>query len=219
MRVGYSIIADKRRGEWVGQLAASLPDPFISWERGGGVWDTAYRAWDNWVGVDVDWVVVLEDDAILCPGFVELVPQALRMLGHHQPPIPHSPISFYLGSTRPEPAGVTWAVRNHPEAPFYTHYRINHGVAIGMPAYLIGEVLEEADKRNITEYPFKLSKWFEMNRIRCWYTNPSLVDHRDMGSLVWGDRGRVGKPRRAHRVLKEGEKINWTGNVVKLPRE
>lgn len=225
MRIGYSIIADKRREEWVEGLVdffttkGSTP-PFVSWDRNRDVWDTARTAWGRWVGTSVDWVVVLEDDALPHSEAATLIPQALRMLTHHQAPTPHSPVSFYLGSTLPDNAAVKWAVANNPDASFFTHYRINHGVAVAIPRHLVEEVVEEGDRRNIAEYPFRLSKYFEKNRIRCWYTNPSIVEHRDAGSLVKEDRGdaRAPKPRKALRMLGEGETMKLYGKVVKVPR-
>src|SRR5690606_36825535 len=188
MKIGYSIIADKRREEWVEGLVDFFTQgtsiPFVSWDSNRDGWDTARTAWGRWVGTSVDWVVVFEDDALPHSEAATLIPQALRMLTHHQAPTPHSPVSVYLGSTLPDTAALKWAVANNPNASYFNHCRMNHRVAVAIPRYLVEEVVDKGDRRNIAEYPLRLSKCFEEDRIRCWYTNPNIVEHRDARSLV-----------------------------------
>jgi len=78
------------------------------------------------------------------------------------------------------------------------------GVGILLPTEHIPDVVDFGDhKTSVQNYDMKISRWYKTQNIDCWYTLPSLVDHRhgeENPSLI---PGRKGKERRAHTFLGE----------------
>lgn len=169
-----AIMAHPSRKEFLGDLQEQLPDAEICLDRDEGVWDTGARAWRAY-GRTALWHLVVQDDAILCPDFPTQATAALRSVE------PVRPVSFYIGGPRPhadivEPAldsakqtGTSWL---EMEGPWW-------GVAIALPVASIPEMLEWGDQVTETKrYDRRIAWYFAKQQIRCWYTCPSLVDHR-----------------------------------------
>jgi len=152
-------------------------------------------------GLDTDWLIVLEDDALPCDGFREQADAALTVA-------PAPIVSFYLGTNRPEyyqPLGAPHAVPLQPriraalthDTPWIVARSLFHAVAVAMPTTLARDMVDDLDlSRPIDK---AISLWAETHRHTVAYTNPSLVDHRDTPTLVRHHDGAPRtQPRRAH---------------------
>ena len=72
------------------------------------------------------------------------------------------------------------------------------------------------EAQRIQNYDRRTSTWYERRKLRCWYSWPSLVEHRGDESLV-----RVSKAiRHAHRFAgtDSGLSMDWSGPVVDMAR-
>ena len=169
-----AIMAHPSRMNFVEGLQEQLPDAEVHLDRERGIWDTASRAWRAF-GRAALWHLVIQDDAVLCPDFSAHATEALRSVE------PVRPVSFYLGGPRPhaeivEPAldrakqiGTPWL---EMEGPWW-------GVAYALPVATIPEMLTWCDSVTETQRDERRIAWyFARQQIRCWYTCPSLVDHR-----------------------------------------
>jgi len=91
------------------------------------------------------------------------------------------------------------------------------GVGIVLPTKHIKDVINWGDKhKNIPNYDRRISRWYAEKQIPCYYTVPSLIEHRTEGnpSLV---PGRTGQNRRAWRFLgpQSALEVDWSGPVVR----
>lgn len=205
--VSMALMAHPRRAALVDELRAQVPDAEVVWDKHHSLWDTGRRAL---LAHDpqADYHVVLQDDAVLCAEFTDGIRHALAAVpdGH--------PVSFYVGQVRPnEPfvrrqvnaalkGGAPWIVMKGPW----------WGVAIAVPTADVPELVEHGDISNLRSYDVRISDFYNRQGIDCWYTQPSLVDHRaDVDSLTTTRRGR---PRQA--FLFAGARtpvtIDWTLN-------
>lgn len=126
--------------------------------------------------------MVLQDDAILCTDFLARSEDALANV-----PGP-GVVSFYLGTGRVEKR-VAQVLPS--DEPFVQMERLFWGVAIAIPTAMVPWMLERGEdyRRQRLQYDDRIGDAFK----GCWYTNPSLVDHRDSPSLLGHDvnsRGR-----------------------------
>lgn len=172
--LSVAIMAHPSRMKFIGDLKKQLKDAKVHLDQGMGVWDTGARAWRSY-NHDAVWHLVIQDDAILCADFISKASAALSAADAVRP------VSFYLGDVRPHPEivepaldmvreiGLPWL---EMEGPWW-------GVAIALPTALIPKMLEWCDAVTETKrYDRRIAWYFAKQQIRCWYTCPSLVDHR-----------------------------------------
>jgi hypothetical protein len=151
---------------------------------------------------------VIQDDAIVCDDLVEGLTKALEV-------VPDNPVGLYLGNIRPAPGlmgamashaernGLSWVVG---EGPLW-------GVGVCLPASMVHPMLEGCASSHIENYDRRMAAWFKSEGIDCWYTLPSLVDHRAGPSLIYGAAAPV---RHARNFVKGSAlDVDWT----RLPTE
>lgn len=184
MNVSISIMAHPARRAWVTELRDQLGPVPVAWDQRNNEWDTGARAW-RLHDPDADWHLVLQDDAILCPNFADRLHTTLEQA-------PTGPVSLYIGTGRPRQTQVQRALRDADGS--ITLPWLLWGVAIALPVAHIPAMLH-ACRTGHHEYDRRISRWYEQQRTPTWYPCPSLVDHRDEGSLLGHDHG---TPRRAH---------------------
>lgn len=176
-KVSLAVMAHPKRAAFVEELLPALPGATVVWDQHDDRWETGRRsmlAHD----VDADWHLVVQDDAILCGEFVPGVTKALAAVGDH-------PVAFYMGRIRPHAETVVrlaqaaiaarraWIAARGPW----------WGVAIALRTHHIEPMLAWCDKATtIPNYDRRIAAYFEKQRIRCWYSVPSLVDHRIAGN-------------------------------------
>lgn len=192
MSVSFTIMAHKQRRKFVEQLKPQLDGAGAVWDRKNDRWDTGRRAllaYDK----SADWHVVVQDDAILCPNFLPGVEAALASV-----PL-EVPVSFYTGKTRPFHAYVKGAVEGCKQSgkTWFTMRGPLWGPAIALPTVYIDDLVADCDRwDNIPNYDLRIGEWFTERKIQCWYSVPSLVDHRvgeENPSLVKGRYGHDGR--------------------------
>lgn len=123
------------------------------------------------------WVIVLEDDAVPVENFRHVAARALRSA---MSPV----IGFYLG-TGNHPvvqANVSRAVESD-DAWISADYLLN-GVAYAVRSWYVWELIEAISDRDEEELPLRITRWLQANGLFAHYTNPSLVDHADIPSII-----------------------------------
>jgi len=217
VKLSVSVQAHPDRAELVKALTSSLDgEAPVAWDEEGPPngnadrgWRTARAAWQLH-DPDADWHLVLQDDAVPCADLLAGLSEALA----HVPA--DAVVSAYLGRgggngyrwtpivTGAEIAGASW-VRSS---------KLSWGVAIILPAKLIGEMIEYCDRRHGVTDDMRIAGWAEKRRAEVWYPWPSLVDHRPVPSLT--------KHRAKDRVAwrhHQGSalELKWGGAVVTDP--
>lgn len=212
MRVSFSVMAHPSRSAMVDDLVGQLPvSTTVVYDEIGDRWDTGRR---SMLALDplADWGVVIQDDAILCHDFTNQVRAALAS-------VPDGPVAFYLSRTgknqhlnrealtKARARGECWVRWSGPW----------WGVAVAMRPLDIAPMLEWCDGRpDIPNYDRRMARYFESIGRACWYSIPSLVDHRhgpENPSLIEG-RSSVGR----HALwFEERHSRRWTNRTALLP--
>lgn len=209
-------MAHPRRAHFVEQLQEQLPEAVVAWDAGdNNRWNTGRRALMSF-DPDATHHVVTQDDSVLCPDFMAGIAEITRH-------VTSNPISLYIGKTRPfgqqvrkvakaaQTKRIKWVVLDE----------LYWGVGVVIPVPLIKEMVGWHDIANIRipNYDSKMSYYFRQQGIRTYYTQPSLVNHRDAAdgnpSLV---PGRFAKGRTAHNFIGDTSplEIDWASKVLYL---
>jgi hypothetical protein len=167
-------------------------------------------AWEATGTAESEWSLVVEDDALPVPGFLEQAEQALAVA-------PTPIVSFYLGKTKPKAwqHRIAQAVAHADMADAHwidTHYLL-HAVAVAMRTELREDWLATAPT---LDFPIdqRLSEWARMRGHRIAYTLPSLVEHADWPTLV---QHRDRQPRTEARIAwRTGTRDSWNRITVTI---
>lgn len=220
MKLSASIMAHPDRAEYVGQLITDL-GPLgesvpVHWDSEGKasgnadrVWRQARSAWGMF-SEQADWHVLLQDDAVVCPDFLEGLALALDHV--REPAI----VSGYLGQGRLVPQ--RWAHladrADQQGACWIRSNTLMWGVCIAMRTADIPAMIDWCDRRAAIPDDMRVSGWAKRYGRSVWYPWPSLVDHRPIASLT---KHRA-HDRTARRHLTDSAmKIDWSGPVVTDP--
>src|SRR5690606_29789543 len=90
--------------------------------------------------------------------------------------------------------------------------RLYWGPAVAMPTSWVPRMLK-AVERSSRPYDQRLSDWTFSTDTPVYYSNPSLVDHRDAPSTI------TDKPQPARRAVRYGEPAAWNTDAVYLGRQ
>lgn len=186
--ISMSVMAHPSRAEFFPYLSRCLGDvPFSIDKDNRGVWENCKRAWRQY-NRDADYHCVIQDDAILCEGFVE---KATEFVKKHHVENEDRAFSFYFGNRSADldqakrAMQVGWTVKRVP----------TWGVAICLPVKLIPEMLEFCDTLYERQDDTRIGKFLKHRDIKVYFPMPSLVDHRiELKSLV-GDPGHYRRAR------------------------
>jgi len=195
VRLSVAIMAHRARERHIPYLQAKMGGGIqVVWDEKNNRWDTGRR---SMLAFEPDSThhLVVQDDALLCDDLIPAMKVALRY-------VPDNPVALYAGAVRPRAveverrmqlargSSVNWF---QMEGPWW-------GVAIAVPTKFIPEMVKYCDGLTaIDNYDMRLSRYFGARRIKCFYTVPSLVNHRigrEEPSLVPGRgnmSGRVAK--------------------------
>lgn len=204
MRVSFAVVGHHSRREAAEKLAASLGCPLAMDEGDAGSLPNHDAAWRLGHALGGDFVVVLEDDAVLVDGFAQHAAEALASM-----PRPGA-VSFYTGTARPFPARVEQAVQRaerlglawlESPAAFW-------GPALALPREQVRPMLRYVQRLDLP-YDQRFTRYLYASRATCFYTMPSLVDHADGPSLL----SRDDEPRRAHRF---GVPETWRTGAIRI---
>ena len=216
MTISAAIMAVPARKPQAEKLANTLKEyPFVNVSI---VYDeisagTHESEWDNGknsllAGVGrADWHLVIQDDAILSPGFYDNLQGAIQNVPQK------SLISLYTGTSRPLGKRVKCAVDKVVDETWLSYWLLMWGVGIVIPSSHIEPMLEFVDDRT-EPYDTRIGIFYQRNRLPVYYTMPSLVDHDDnLGTVIPG-HGTVPGARVAHRLA--NGPVSWTKQVISI---
>lgn len=211
--ISAAVMAHPRRTDMVVDLKRRLDRPVpVVWDEVNDRHDTGIRALEAF-DPTCSHHLVIQDDVLPAPDLLAGVEMALE----HVPA--DVPVSFYIGRVKPFGRAVEAAVRRCPsDVSWLIMDGVYWGPAVAVPTGEIPEIAEWWRTRRaerITNYDRRLSFWYQQHNRRCWYSWPSLVDHRGDDSLVSGHTAE----RRAHRFC-DGSAldVDWTGPAVSMSR-
>ena len=176
-------------------------------------WLTGRRAWEA-ADPTSDWTVVIQDDITVSQDFTAAAERALMEVGTE------GCVSFYAGTGRPDQQHVRRAIRlaERRQYSWWCIRSLNWGPAIALPTKIIPDMLDwcgqeerwqKPTRYRSGNYDYRIGVYVrDILKWRTWYTNPSLVEHKGLPSLVGHD---TGAERRAHNFhAGSGLDIDWT---------
>jgi hypothetical protein len=135
-----------------------------------GAWSTARRCWEAGLEMGRDFIVLLNDDALLPVGFVQAATDALEAANARSP---RDPVCFYTAHPKAEEAaknGLAW----------YTTPDGLVGVGCGMHRENVKEFLAWHDANFVGDHTDdgRINLWAMATGRRIFTTLPSLVGHQ-----------------------------------------
>lgn len=217
MRISASIMAHPDRTEFVEELADSLDREVpVFWDpdgppsgKGDRVWKVAREAWSMF-DPEADFHILIQDDALVCRDYLAGMEVALSHLPND------ALVSTYLGQGRNVPR--RWAAMAEKaeasNACWVRSFTLMWGVSLAVPTRFIPDMIAWCDRKSGMPDDMRVGRWFQRQQLDTWYTWPSLVDHRRVGSLT--------KHRHVERVAVRHHQgsaldIDWSGRTVLDP--
>lgn len=175
--LSVTIMAHPARAKLLPRLLEKLDYPTeIALDRKNDRWDTGRRALLSY-NPGCGHHLVIQDDAVIPSGFIEVVKKALIR-------IPSSDaVALYAGNAREFTRRVAGL---NKETSWLKMPSINWGVGIILPTDCIERAVEFGDTRPEPNYDLRLSRWLESEGRSAWYPVPSLIDHLDSPSMIPG---------------------------------
>jgi len=207
----FAVMAHPTRRVMAQELARALPDETtVAWDRVNNEWDTARRALLAY-DPNATWHVVVQDDAVLCRDFAAGVEDALGGVESRHDGL----VSFYTGQSRPYGKEVRRLVNKAGKqgAPWIAMEKGPYwGVCLAFPTEYIEGLIDFCDASLKVDYDNKLFDFFSERGVETWYSQPSLVNHRDSPespSLIPGHGSSSGRV--AHHWIGMGSplSIDW----------
>jgi hypothetical protein len=213
-RLSVKIMAHKKREKFIPHLVEQLglTEDDVIWDTKQDRWDTGRRAWEA-VDQTAEWGCVIQDDALVARDFIAGMQNGLSRL------TTNTVVSPYVGTRRPMAHRVEAAVRTAVanDASWIKMPSLNWGVAIIIPTRIINGMLPWCDRQKYPNYDRRIGRYcIDVERMPTICTWPSLVDHREVPSLVGHGGGRT-----AHKFLGESGSaldVNWDGPIVSMTR-
>ena len=208
-KVSFTIMAHPKRGKWAEELAVQIPAT-ITWDEKNDRHDTGLRAIKAH-GLNVTHHCVVQDDAMIVPNFKEIVEKLIQY------PDPESPISLYYGgkgkTSSLHASAHDLAVKH--KAPWLVRKGPIWGPAIIYPVATIPNLVKYFRKSVVENYDRRVMRYYQSIEKDCWYTVPSLVEHRveDNPSLCGHNQ-----PNRQARMFvgpQSALDVEWSGPMVR----
>lgn len=202
MGVSIVVMAHPKRKEWAEDLADQLDCPII-WDEKNVMWDTGRRA--LLAGIDMGGThhLVIQDDCILSEGLLEVLPELTRP----------GPVSLYAGRNGNGRKAMTMA--RNAGTQWFRYIGLVWGPAVMQPVEHLGPLVEYGDRTRIRSYDQRLTAYWRRKNIACWYTAPSLVNHRcgDNPSLKGGNDAREAE------WFGSGVGLDWSAEPLIVDRD
>lgn len=210
--LGVAVMGHPMRQHFIDALLRQLPDAAVVLDQRGDRWDTGRRSLLAFDPAATHHLVI-QDDAIPCRDLVTVTERAVKAAGEH-------PVSLYTGKVRPHELTVTAAVieARRRRTPWIAGRGPYWGVGLVIPTAHIPELVEFCDRlQAVRNYDRRIEAFYTRKRIDCWYTVPSLVDHRPVAENPSLVAGRTAN-RRAHTFLgrRSGTGIDWKREPVRI---
>ena len=208
-KLSVAVMAHPSRTKWAEALAAKVGAEGIAWEAGEGRWDTGRRAWQMYAP-DATHHLVLQDDALVSKDLVSGVEAALGCIPAHRLLVslfygqPHTGAQALEAKTRAMERAV------ETNASWIILRSLNWGLGIVLPTAAVPAMVSWCDRQTVPAYDLRIGLYCrDVLGWKCWYTWPSLVEHRVSRSLCGHEHVRA---YRFHRG--SAQKLDWTGPVV-----
>lgn len=212
MKLSAAVMAHPKRRRMVAELLADLDRPVpVVWDQINDRHDTGLRALQAYDPTATHHLVI-QDDVQPCRDLLAGVERALAHV-----PAGH-PASFYLGKVQPFRSRVERAVRAADGCSWVVMDGVYWGPAIVVPTDTIPHLADwwgSVAGRKVTNYDRRLSRWFEHHRLACWYSWPSLVEHRGTQSLIRQSKA-IRTAHRFHGADASALSIDWSGPVAEM---
>lgn len=215
MSLSAVVMAHPSRRRFVDELLARLDRSVeVVWDRHGDRWETGSRAMLAHDPAATHHLVI-QDDAVPCRNLIAGAERAVAVAGDR-------PVSFYTGRVRPKQRIVTPLVKvaRRRGSSWFEHDGPWWGVAIAVPVAHIREMTEWCNGYPVANYDMRIWHYYQRQKIKCWYSVPSLVDHRPVSENPSLVRGRTSN-RQAHWFIgadRSALEIEWTSNPTKRVR-
>jgi len=211
--LSVAVMAHQSRSQWVPDLVESIGgDVKVVWDRYNDRHDTGARALAAY-NPEATHHMVVQDDALVARDLVAGVVEALKFVPAG------NPMGLYVGRAKPRADEVRTLMARAVDsgASFMVHKGPWWGVGIVVPTSSIRDLIRNYDgMADVPNYDRRIARYFESKGLYCYYTVPSLVDHRveDNPSLVAG-RGSHG--RYAHHFIgpRSALEVDWSGPIVR----
>jgi len=206
-----AIMAHPKRADMVAELQGWLDRPVEPvWDQINDRHDTGARAIAAF-DPDCTHHLVIQDDVVPAADLIAGAERALQSCPDNVP------VSLYVGRVRPFSHAVDHAVEIAGDhSSWIVMDGIYWGPAIILPTAVIPDVLGWFTRTTVQNYDARLSRWFESRKTPCWYSWPSLVDHRGDTSLA---HPRAKPGRRTHSFLgaeSSALDVDWGGSIVTI---
>ncbi len=210
-----AIMAHPKRAALVDDIVAALDRPVkVVWDEISDRHDTGIRAIEAFDPAATHHVV-LQDDVIVPRNLLAGIERALKYIPQDDP------MCLYTGRVQPFGAEIRRAVRQatNDHTSWLTMQGIYWGPGIVVPTVHIPELADwyRGAGSKVINYDRRVSTWYALRNATVWYPWPSLVEHRDVESLIRGH----GMGRHAHSFIGEHASAldaDWSRGVVHVPR-
>jgi hypothetical protein len=212
LTLSAALMCHPRRKAFVEELTQELPEAEVVWDRENDRWETGSRALLAF-DPSASHHVIVQDDAVLCGDFLAGVEKAAQAAGER-------PIALYTGRVRPHQHTVTPAVKRaiRDGVPWLAFDGPWWGVGIVIPTAHIPDLVEWGNNhRRIENFDRRIEAFYKERSIDCWYTVPSLVDHRPVAENPSLIPKRTGN-RQAHHFIGDLSplEIDWEQPPLRL---
>lgn len=217
--VSISIMAHERRKQFIpyifDRLGGKCP---VAWDRRNNRWDTGRRAWELH-DPGATHHLVLQDDVILSKD----LPAAVQKVATARPA---GPVSLFARNKTAWNELIKHCARHRQTVRWLVLNFINWGPALLLPVRDIAPMLAWVEENHcqMPNYDVRIG-WYYLHRgLPCYYTMPSLVDHRTEGDSLAYPAMRTQAARFARFFIGEensGADLAWNGQEVveSRPRE
>lgn len=166
------IMAHPKRAAWAEELSENLGLPIV-WDQVDDRHETGLRCLQAGLGSDATHFCVIQDDAIACRDLLEGIEKATAFSEDRL-------VGLYVGNVRPhaktvgpkveaaQRSGRSWISMTGPL----------WGVGLVIPTVHLPELVAYYRKSQEQNYDRRIERWATAAKVECWYTIPSLVDHR-----------------------------------------
>lgn len=213
MRLSAAIMGHPARQTWIDQLAAKLPEASVVLDTRNDLWHTGRRALLDHHR-DATHHLIVQDDALICADLIAACEAICRVVRDR-------PISLYTGTGKvAQHQGVVrpaFQEARRRRSAWVTMYGPIWGVALVIPTKDIPHIVELGDRRRSRiGYDQRIGHYYRKAGLECWYTVPSLVDHRPVQENPSLLKARNGN-RRAHwwiGATLSPRKIDWRTDPI-----